>query len=82
MTISQKLIGGLRAVNVPYFPENSILITRFNNISFYFLQNSVRRIIEEVPTKNRTETYSSITCDFIIEDYNAAALIENIEIME
>ncbi|WP_439287093.1 P2 family phage major capsid protein [Lonepinella sp. BR2357] len=80
--ISQKLIGGLRAVNVPYFPENSILITRLDNISIYIQKDTVRYAEYEKPERNRTEIYTSMACDFIIEDCNAAALIENIEIME
>ncbi|WP_070219387.1 phage major capsid protein, P2 family, partial [Janthinobacterium sp. HH103] len=34
--ISQKRIGGLPAARVPYFPDNAILITRFDNLSIYF----------------------------------------------
>lgn len=79
LTLSQKLIGGLRAVNAPYFPESSVLITSFDNLSLFVQTGTIRRIFKTVPELDRTENYFSMVIDFIVEDYNACALIENIE---
>lgn len=38
--ISQKRIGGLPAVRVPYFPKNAMLITRLDNLSIYWQVDS------------------------------------------
>lgn len=82
ITISQKQIGGLKAIGVPYFPENGILITRLDNLSLYVHTGTIRRMLNNNPAKDRLDTFFSMCLDFIIEDYNAAALIENIEITE
>lgn len=82
MLLSQKLVGGLRAINVPYFPENSILITSLKNLSLFLHSGTVRRILENKPQKDMFENYFSMSLDFIVEDYNGVALIENIEITE
>lgn len=36
LIISQKRIGNLPAVRVPYFPANSLMITRLDNLSIYW----------------------------------------------
>ncbi|MDY4280937.1 MAG: P2 family phage major capsid protein [[Pasteurella] mairii] len=82
ITISEKLIGGLKAFSVPYFPENSILITRLDNLSLYIHTGTIRRFLEKNPAKNRLENYISMNVDFVIEDYNAALLIDNINMIE
>ncbi|MFQ1049003.1 P2 family phage major capsid protein [Avibacterium paragallinarum] len=82
MTVSQKLIGGLKAVGVDYFPADSILITRLDNLSLYVQKGTIRRIMERNPAKDRLDIYNSLVADFIIEDYNAVALIENINIID
>lgn len=73
------LNNDLRAINAPYFPENSVLITSFDNLSLFVQTGTIRRIFETVPELDRTENYFSMVIDFIVEDYNACALIENIE---
>lgn len=36
LIISQKRLGGLQAIRVPFFPDNTILITRLDNLSLYW----------------------------------------------
>ncbi|MCK3658571.1 major capsid protein [Pasteurellaceae bacterium Pebbles2] len=76
--ISQKQLGGLRAIRVPYFPKNAMLITRLDNLSIYQQEGSIRRFIINKPERNRIEDYLSENIDFKIEEYGCAALIENI----
>lgn len=76
--ISQKRIGGLKAVRVPFFPANAILITKLENLAIYVQSGSIRKHIKDVPERDRIETYDSENLDYIVEEYGCAALIENI----
>ena len=80
--ISQKRIGGLPAARVPYFPDNAILITRFDNLSIYFQDGARRRRVEDVPKRDRIENYESSNDAYVIEDLGLAALVENIELKD
>lgn len=80
MTIAQKLIGGLKAINMPYFPANSILITPLSNLSLYLQSGTVRRLMQDNPSLDRLEDYISFSADFIVENPACAALIEQITI--
>ena len=80
--ISQKRIGGLPAVRVPYFPKNAMFITRLDNLSIYWQEDSRRRQVLDNPKRDRIENYESVNEDYIVEDYDCAALIENIEFIK
>ena len=82
IVISQKRIGGLKAVRVPFFPANAILITKLENLAIYVQEGTTRKHIENVPKKDRIETYESENIDYIVEDYGCAALIENITLKD
>ncbi|ROT46067.1 phage major capsid protein, P2 family [Pusillimonas sp. NJUB218] len=78
--IGQKRIGNQTALQVPYFPDNAILITRLDNISVYAQSGTQRRSVIDNPKRDRIETYQSSNDAFELEDYGCAALIENIEV--
>ncbi len=78
--VSQKRIGNLPAIRVPYFPANALMITRLDNLSIYWQEGTHRRLILEVAKRDRIENYESINEDFVIEDYAAGCLVENIEL--
>ena len=80
MLVSQKRLGDLPAVRVPYFPADSLLITRLDNLSLYFQAGAQRRSIIDNPKRDRIETYQSSNDAFVVEDYGCVALIDNIEI--
>ncbi|OEZ90110.1 phage major capsid protein, P2 family [Janthinobacterium sp. HH107] len=80
--ISQKRIGGLPAARVPYFPDNAILITRFDNLSIYFQDGARRRRVFDEPKRDRIENYESSNDAYVIEDLGLAALVENIELKD
>lgn len=79
--VSQKRIGNLPAVRVPFFPANAIMVTTLENLSIYIMDESHRRHIEENAKRDRVENYESMKIDYIIEDYAAGCLIENIELL-
>ncbi|WP_449757995.1 phage major capsid protein, P2 family [Erwinia persicina] len=78
--VSQKRIGNLPAIRVPYFPANALFITRLDNLSIYWQEGTHRRLIVEVAKRDRIENYESINEDFVVEDYAAGCLVENIEL--
>ncbi len=79
--VSQKRIGNLPAVRVPFFPANAIMVTTLENLSIYIMDESHRRHIEENARRDRVENYESMKIDYVIEDYAAGCLIENIELL-
>ena len=78
IVMSQKRLGGLQAVVVPYFPAGKVLITRLDNLSIYYQNGARRRSIIERPERNGVETFESSNDAFVIEDYDLVALVENI----
>ena len=76
--VSQKQIGGLKAVRVPFFPEDALLITKLSNLSIYWQDGARRRHIEEEPKRNRIVNYESSNDAYVVEDYDCVALVENI----
>ncbi|MGL5005793.1 phage major capsid protein, P2 family [Plesiomonas sp.] len=80
MIISQKRMGGLQAVRAPYFPANALLITRLDNLSIYWQEDTRRRSIIDNPKRDRIENLESVNEAYVVEDYRCTALIENIKI--
>ncbi|QEW06368.1 phage major capsid protein, P2 family [Nitrincola iocasae] len=78
MVISQKRVGGLPAVSVPFFPADKIMITPLSNLSLYFQEGARRRHIMDNPKRDRIENYESSNDDYVVEDYGRGCLIENI----
>ena len=73
-------IGNLPAVRVPYFPANAIMVTRLDNLSIYFMDESHRRSIIENPKLDQVENYESMNIDYVVETYAAGCFIENIKL--
>ncbi|MCL2020947.1 MAG: phage major capsid protein, P2 family [Betaproteobacteria bacterium] len=78
LIISQKRVGGLQAVQAPYFPEGAMLITRLDNLSRYYQTGGRRRTIVDNAKRDQIENYESSNDAYVVEDYGLAALVENI----
>ncbi|MCL9854313.1 phage major capsid protein, P2 family [Ralstonia solanacearum] len=78
LIISQKRIGNLPAVRVPYFPANALLVTRLDNLSIYYQEGGRRRTILDNAKRDRIENYESSNDAYVIEDLACAAMAENI----
>ena len=78
MIVSQKRIGNLPAVRVPYFPANGLMVTRLDNLSIYYQDGARRRTIVDNAKRDRIENYESSNDAYVIEDLGCAALVENI----
>ncbi|HID9470953.1 TPA: phage major capsid protein, P2 family [Serratia liquefaciens] len=81
LIISQKRIGNLPAVRVPYFPADALLITRMDNLSIYWQEDTHRRHMVENSKRDRIENYESINEDYVVEDYACGCLVENIALL-
>ena len=81
IVISQKRMGGLQAVGVPFFPANTILITSFSNLSIYYQDSARRRHLIDNPKRDRIENYESSNDAFVVEEYGACALVKNIALV-
>ncbi|WP_186078689.1 phage major capsid protein, P2 family [Burkholderia gladioli] len=76
--VAQKRVGALPALDVPFFPENSILITKLSNLSIYYQDGARRRLVIDNPKRDRIENFESSNEAYVVEDYGAGCLIENI----
>ena len=81
LIVSQKRVGGLQAVQVPFIPDNAIAITRLDNLSIYWQEGSRRRTIEDNAKRDRIENYESSNEAYVVEDHGAMAVVENIEVV-
>ncbi|WLE59268.1 phage major capsid protein, P2 family [Burkholderia plantarii] len=81
MVVSAKRVGGKQAVTAPYFPANSVLITRLDNLSLYWQNGSRRRTIVDNAKRDQIENYESSNEAYVVEDYGCTALVENIEVV-
>ncbi len=79
LIMSQKRIGNLPAVRVPYFPANSLLITRLDNLSLYWQEGGRRRTLVDNAKRDRIENYESTNDAYVIEDFGAGCLVENLD---
>lgn len=75
---SDKQLGGLPAVRVPFFPSNAILITRLDNLSIYWQEETRRRMLVDEPKKDQIANYESVNEDYVVEEYDLVAFVENI----
>ncbi|BBE51126.1 Major capsid protein [Ferriphaselus amnicola] len=78
MLISQKRIGGLPGVQVPFFPANAFMITPLENLSLYWQIGARRRTILDNAKRDQIENYESSNEAYVVEDYRAACYVENI----
>jgi P2 family phage major capsid protein len=78
LIVSQKRLGNLPAVRVPGFPPNAILITRLDNLSVYYQEGARRRTVVDNAKRDQVENYESSNDAYVVEDYSAGCLVENI----
>ncbi len=79
--ISAQILGeyaGKKTSYVPFFPDSTLLITARENLSIYYQDSSVRRIMTDNPKKNQVEDFNSMNLGYVVEEEKATALLENI----
>lgn len=75
---AKKMVGGLKAVRVPYFPAGSLMITRLDNLSIYWQEGARRRAVIDNPKRDQIENYESSNDAYVVEDYEGIVIAENI----
>lgn len=77
--VSRARLGGLPIVDVPYFPDNTVLVTTLSNLSIYWQEAARRRHLKDEPEYDRMADYQSSNDAYVVEDFGLVALVENIE---
>ncbi|MEJ2803148.1 phage major capsid protein, P2 family [Comamonadaceae bacterium PP-2] len=80
IVISQKRVGNVPAVTVPYFPPGKVLVTTLSNLSLYWQKSARRRLLKDAPEVDAIQNFESSNDAYVVEDYGRGALIENIEL--
>jgi P2 family phage major capsid protein len=78
LIISQKRIGNLPAVRVPGFPADALMVTRLDNLSVYYQEGARRRTVVDNAKRDQVENYESSNDAYVVEDYSAGCVVENI----
>lgn len=78
LVISQERMGGLQAVQVPFIPDGTLMVTTLENLSIYYQNGGRRRHIMDNPKRNRIENYESSNEAYVVEDFGAGCVVENI----
>jgi P2 family phage major capsid protein len=81
LIISSKRLGGRTAMQVPYVPDDAIFITRLDNLSLYWQEGGRRRAVTDNPKRDRIENWESSNDAYVVEDFGAGCLIENVTIL-
>ena len=79
LILSSRAIGGLDVFLAPFFPDATMLITSFNNLSIYWQKGSMRRLMKDEPEYNRIATYQSINDAYVVEDYGKCAMVTGLK---
>ena len=77
--MSNKQLGSVPTLVVPFFPDNAIAVGILPALSIYFQTGSRRRTIVDNAKRDRIEDYQSVNEDYVIEDFGAWAFIEDIK---
>jgi len=78
MLVSQKRIGGLPGIQVPFIPEDTLMITPLKNLSIYWQEGSRRRTLLDNAKRDQIENYESSNEAYVVEDFRAGCVVENI----
>ena len=75
----ERTLGGLPVMFIPNMPVDTLLITPLKNLSIYYQISGERRRVVDAAEKDQLESYQSKNIDFIVEDYGAAVLVDNLK---
>ncbi|AOJ11662.1 phage major capsid protein, P2 family [Burkholderia mayonis] len=81
LIVSQKRIGNLPAVRVPFFPKRALMVTKLDNLSIYYQEGARRRALIDNPKRDRIENYESSNDAYVVEDFGCGCVAENIELV-
>jgi len=74
-----KAYAGMPTMSPAFFPQSSVVVTTFNNLSIYYQDSSVRRLQKDKPEKNEVQDFNSVNQGYVVEDEELMAFAEVIE---
>lgn len=78
--VTKGRLGGLPIEHdAPFFIDGGVFITPLSNLSIYVQSGKRRRHIRDEPDYDQVADYQSSNEAYVIEDFGAVALVENIE---
>lgn len=78
--ITKTRLGGLPIeYDAPYFIEGGVWVGPLSNLSIYYQNEKRRRHVRDEPDADQIADYQSSNEAYVIEDFGACALVENIE---
>ncbi|WP_207003866.1 phage major capsid protein, P2 family [Trinickia mobilis] len=81
LIVSQKRIGNLPAVRVPFFPKRALMVTKLENLSIYYQESARRRSLIDNPKRDQIENYESSNDAYVVEDFGCGCVAENLELV-
>lgn len=79
---SQSRVGLKNSITPAFMPAGSILITMPENLSIYYQESSLRRQVIDNPKRDRVEDFRSQNEGYVVEEYEAGCLLENIVLVD
>lgn len=78
--VTDTRVGGLPIeYDAPFFIEGGVFVTPLSNLSIYVQSGKRRRHLRDEPDYDQVADYQSSNEAYVIEDFGAVALVENIE---
>ena len=75
-------IAGLDIYDSPSFPDDTVVVTSFKNLSIYYQAPSVRRWLKDEPELSRQVDYMSLNEAYVVESYGLIAFAEGVGFTE
>jgi len=79
--LSSQRIGGLPAMTVPFFPEDTLMVTPLANLSIYWQEGTRRRTVLDNAKRDRIENFESVNEGYVVEDFGAGCVAEAVEVI-
>lgn len=76
--LQTRQLGNTPTIQVPFFPDNGLLIAKLDLLSRYWQKESRRRTIVDNAKRSRIEDYQSVNEDYVVEDFGGVFFVENI----
>jgi hypothetical protein len=73
-----KAYAGMPSMPAPFMPDGTLLVTPLSNLSVYYQDTSVRRSQQDKPSKDEVQDFNSVNLAYVVEEEEAASLVENI----
>ena len=78
--IAKTRLGGLPIeYDAPFFIEGGVWVGPLSNLSIYYQNEKRRRHVRDEPDADQIADYQSSNEAYVVEDFGACALVENIE---